>query len=64
MTGAKRCTVRVTDCEECPNFRNDYPHFPEECSNLEMKVERVDGKWPIPKSCPLPVFDDEWDDAT
>lgn len=63
---ARKCTVRVTTCDDCPKFLNDYPHFPGTCPMLDRDIPQgSDGKYRIPEDdCPLPNFSEEWDDET
>jgi hypothetical protein len=45
--------VSINYCDECPYFNNEYWGFEEQCTKLNKKIDRKDGKHIIPKDCPL-----------
>lgn len=49
------CTTEVTNCENCPNFDNEYYSYNELCKVLNKKITSNQREKGIPDECPLPV---------
>lgn len=57
---AKTLTLKIRNCDGCPNFDNEYYSYNEECSELGRKITEYDETgFKIPDDCPLK--DDEAD---